>query len=141
MFLTSRFYRVLLIDHFIRDTVFKDMKKKSTLNWFTGPLCTPLLSAFHIFRYERNTFMINSFVMIIKLGKMNLTVQQVTNILLSRFNTSSSKFCRKCKCMNVEKYCRYSRIITDIKCGKYHRCSRLSFMLDSHYAGEPIALK
>ena len=29
----------------------------------------------------------------------------------------------------------------DISKKKYHRCSRLSFMLDSHYAGEPIALK
>ena len=29
----------------------------------------------------------------------------------------------------------------DISNKKYQRCSRLSYMLDSYYAGEPIALK
>lgn len=62
--------------------------------------------------------MINSFVMIIKLGKMNLTTQQLTNLLLNSFSSSSSRFCRKCRSVGIKKYCRYIRKLTDFKGGK-----------------------
>ncbi len=63
--------------------------------------------------------MINSFVMIIKLARMNMTAQRLTDILLQSSSHSSSMYCRKCRSSILHKRCDYTRKITDLKNGKW----------------------
>lgn len=62
--------------------------------------------------------MINSFVTIIKLQKMNITTQDLTDMLFSSFLGSSNSYCRKCNAQNLELWCKYTRKLTDLKNGK-----------------------
>lgn len=62
--------------------------------------------------------MINCFVTIIKLAKLNVTAQKLTDSLLRDFPGSGNAYCRNCRSSNIHKRCCYSRKLTDLENGK-----------------------
>ena len=62
--------------------------------------------------------MIRVFTLLIKIEKLDLNVQQLTNIMLDAFLSSKDNYCRKCGASGMKKLERYERKITDYCNGK-----------------------
>ena len=62
--------------------------------------------------------MIRVFTELIKIEKMSLTVQQLTDIMLKTFASSKGDYCRKCRASGMRKLTGYHRKITDYLNGK-----------------------
>ena len=65
--------------------------------------------------------MIRVFTLLIKIEKLDLNVQQLTNIMLDAFLSSKDNYCRKCGASGMKKLERYERKITDYCNGKIRR--------------------
>lgn len=61
--------------------------------------------------------MVGIFVLLIKLSRMHMTAQKMTNLLLPGFLSSKYACCRTCRSKDMHVYCNYTRKITEYQNG------------------------